>query len=58
MGFRSCQDRRRGGATGDSPVTIGGGGNNYFNGKIDDVRIYNRVLSASEVKSLYISGVP
>ena len=26
---------------------------NYFNGSIDDVRIYNRVLSASEVRAIY-----
>ena len=26
---------------------------NYFNGVIDDVRIYNRALSEAEVKSLY-----
>ncbi len=25
---------------------------NYFNGQIDDVRIYNRVLSATEIKQL------
>jgi hypothetical protein len=25
----------------------------YFNGKIDDVRIYNRALSASEIQALY-----
>ena len=28
----------------------------YFNGAIDDVRIYNRVLSASEVNRLYLMG--
>ncbi len=27
-----------------------------FNGQIDDVRIYNRALSASEVKQLYLMG--
>ncbi|MDP3996220.1 MAG: LamG-like jellyroll fold domain-containing protein [bacterium] len=27
--------------------------NNYFNGKMDDVRIYNRALSASDVTELY-----
>lgn len=30
----------------------------YFNGKIDDVRIYKRVLSASEILQLYQSGLP
>jgi hypothetical protein len=37
-----------------APLTIGqaeGGG--WVNGSIDDVRIYNRALSATEVKSLY-----
>jgi hypothetical protein len=28
-------------------------GADFFNGTIDDVRIYNRILSSSEVKSLY-----
>jgi hypothetical protein len=28
----------------------------YFNGSIDDVRIYNRALSAGEVKQLYNTG--
>lgn len=28
-----------------------------FNGSIDDVRIYNRVLSASEVSQLYNAGI-
>lgn len=37
-------------------VNIGayvGGPSNYFPGRVDDVRIYNRVLSAAEVSSLY-----
>ncbi len=28
----------------------------YFDGKIDEVRVYNRALSASEMKTLYNSG--
>lgn len=32
------------------------GGGYYFNGKIDDVRVYNRALSASEVTRLYGLG--
>jgi hypothetical protein len=32
------------------------GGQNYFNGSLDDVRIYNRALSASEIKLLYNTG--
>ena len=27
----------------------------YYNGKIDDVRVYNRVLSAAEIKQLYLN---
>ena len=32
-------------------------GGRFFNGTIDDVRIYNRALSAAEVKQLYNQGV-
>jgi Tfp pilus assembly protein PilE len=32
------------------------GNSRYFNGSIDDVRIYNRVLSVSEILSLYSAG--
>ena len=28
----------------------------YFNGLIDDIRIYNRVLSEAEIKALYNLG--
>jgi hypothetical protein len=31
-------------------------GARYFNGRIDDVRVYNRALSASEVQTLYDLG--
>ncbi len=31
-------------------------GNNYFQGSIDDVRIYNRTLSAAEIAGLYNLG--
>lgn len=41
-------------------ITIGkspaGGINRFYNGTMDDVRIYNRALSASEVSSLYNTG--
>ena len=30
--------------------------NGYFNGRIDDVRLYNRALSAGEIKILYLMG--
>ena len=33
-----------------------GGAANSFGGKIDDFRIYNRALSATEVKQLYLQG--
>lgn len=37
-----------------TPFRIGGSGSGYFfNGQIDDVRIYNRALSASEIAELY-----
>lgn len=32
------------------------GGSHYFNGKVDEVRIYNRALSAGEVTALYNLG--
>ena len=39
------------------PLNIGKGTDSYFSGSLDDVRIYNRVLSADEIKSLYESPV-
>ncbi|MFA5175558.1 MAG: LamG-like jellyroll fold domain-containing protein [Patescibacteria group bacterium] len=35
---------------------IGGPTPNFFNGSIDDFRVYNRSISASEVKQLYALG--
>ena len=43
----------------ENTVTIGGGeqNNNFsFNGIIDDARIYNRALTASEIQALYNQG--
>jgi hypothetical protein len=38
-------------------LEIGGrGASHLFKGKIDDARIYNRILSASEIKQLYRMG--
>lgn len=42
----------------DQPIRVGGGANDgcyqyWFNGSIDDIRIYNRALTASEIASLY-----
>ena len=39
--------------TGDFYIGQPGSNYNYFDGVIDDVRIYNRVLTASEVSNLY-----
>jgi hypothetical protein len=36
--------------------SIGSGFGGYFAGKIDDVRVYNRALSATEVADLYNMG--
>jgi len=39
---------------GDAPLTIGTvGSNKYFRGSFDELRIYNRVLTRSEILSLY-----
>jgi len=39
------------------PLLIGsynvGAGSGNFNGSLDDIRIYNRVLSADEIQALY-----
>ena len=45
---------------GDDYQGIGGGGYGRFKGNIDDIRIYNRALSAAEVSQLYSeeSGEP
>jgi len=41
----------------DKPLVIGNGGgygrNYYFQGAIDDIKMYNRVLNADEIKALY-----
>jgi Concanavalin A-like lectin/glucanases superfamily len=46
--------------TSADPLYIGAGYNSgptsFFNGMVDDVRIYNRALSATEVKQLYKCG--
>jgi hypothetical protein len=45
-------------ASNSSVVTIGRrmNGSSYFEGLLDDVRIYNRVLTESEVEQLYSMG--
>jgi len=37
----------------DSALTIGKGNQGYYNGLIDEVRIYNRAITADEIKALY-----
>ncbi len=43
---------------GNNPITIGSrnGSAEFFNGAIDEVRIYNRALAATEIQSLYATG--
>jgi trimeric autotransporter adhesin len=47
-------------ATGTSNLFIGNyyGVGSYFNGSLDDIRIYNRALSATEVTQLYTAELP
>ena len=49
------------GPTADTPgspanMSIGVDGGSYFNGSLDDVRIYNRALSADDIAMLYNGG--
>jgi hypothetical protein len=46
------------GAGHDDTIRGGSAGWNYFNGLIDEVRIYNRALSADEIATRYNSGTP
>ncbi|HBU07276.1 MAG TPA: hypothetical protein DEB09_04295, partial [Candidatus Magasanikbacteria bacterium] len=39
-----------------SSLSIGGYVSNYFNGNLDDVRVYNRALSTQEIEKLYNIG--
>ncbi len=43
-------------STGASPIKLGLIGSTYFGGSLDDVRLYNRALSAQEVSDLYQLG--
>jgi len=41
----------------NAPLTIGNAEGNYnFNGLLDNVRIYNRALSAPEIQAIYLAG--
>jgi len=42
----------------DNTYRISGFNNEYFDGKIDEIRVYDRAVSQSEVKDLYLSGRP
>jgi hypothetical protein len=42
--------------TNTNPITIGRSGTSFFDGQIDDVRIFNRKLTPSEIKWLYAGG--
>jgi Putative Ig domain. len=44
--------------TNDAPLTLGNWSayDSYFNGSLDDIRIYNRALSQSEISFLYTEG--
>jgi len=44
--------------TNNASVIIGRYISSYFNGQIDEVRIYNRALSAEEIQQLYLAGLP
>ncbi len=52
------------GASGDASLipattlTVGGSValSSFFRGLIDDVRVYNRVLTSAEIKQLYLMG--
>src|SRR3989338_7151503 len=46
------------GATGVRRIGLWIGGTYFFDGLIDDVRIYNRALSAAEIAQLYNYGLP
>lgn len=42
--------------TNDWPLQIGARSTTAIDGSIDDVRIYNRALSAAEIYALYSAG--
>jgi len=50
-----------GGSNNDDELFIGGGGANdnlfYFNGTLDEIRVWNRTLSADEVYQHYVSNL-
>jgi hypothetical protein len=47
--------------TTNNSLRLGGwetGGSNPFNGKIGDVRLYNRELTSTEITNIYLAGTP
>lgn len=54
------ENSNSGSNTPTSPNTLAIGGRNgstdYTNGDLEDVRIYNRVLTAAEIKNIYLSN--
>ncbi len=51
-GFEPCQS-----STAGLPVSLGGDTDFYFHGLFDEVRVYDRALTASEVTTLYSGNV-
>ncbi len=52
----NADDPCTGPASGNSRFHVGGDLGEYFPGKIDEVRYYNRALTAAEIKQLYLIG--
>ncbi|HSI20581.1 MAG TPA: LamG domain-containing protein [Verrucomicrobiae bacterium] len=52
----STTDTTTGDTTNASPLTIGARGTNYFQGSLDEVRIYSAALSGANVAALYNGG--
>lgn len=63
--LRVAKRTREGGAigAGSAPLTIGARGtgvkaSNFLGGLVDDVRVYDRVLTRGEVRALTLQGIP
>ncbi len=62
IGIRTCNGSAidttaaSGGNDGSGAFAVGGVSGNYFNGAVDEARIYNRALSPAEIQSLYTSA--
>ncbi len=52
----NADDPCAGPSTGTARLHFGGDAGEYFQGKLDEIRYYNRALSASEIKQLYLMG--